>query len=61
MIIYNMYMYHVYLMHRGQNRGVTSASRGHCPGVPTSFGYFATVYGLIEALDFHLMVVDWER
>ena len=23
MIIYNIYMYHVYLMHQGQNQGVT--------------------------------------
>ena len=30
------------------------APRGHCPVVPTSFGYFATVYGLIDLLDFQL-------
>ena len=26
-----------------------------------SFGYFATAYDLIKALDFLLMVVDWGR
>ena len=38
-----------------------SAPRGHFSGVSASFGYFATTYGLIEALDFCLMVVDWGR
>ena len=27
----------------------------------TSFGYFATVFSLIEELDFRLMVVNWKR
>ena len=43
-------------------KGVTDiVPRGHFLGVPTSFGYFSTAYGLIEALDFRLMVVDWVR
>ena len=42
--------------------GVTKIRpRGHFSRVPASFGYFATAYSLIEALDFCMMVVDWGR
>ena len=44
------------------HKGVTKIGTARSLSRSSHFlGYFATVYSLIEALDFRLMVVDWGR